>query len=207
MLYSYVVTRDYGFAPNPFGGCCTLATCKPQIRKKATVGDWIIGTGSNSKKCNMGNRLIYAMRVDETMNLDTYWNDSRYQDKKPVMNGSKRQKYGDNIYYFDETQNKFVQVNSHHSLDDGTTNENNYSRDISGRNALISRYFWYFGDRAPEIPEKLVPFIVKNGIGHRIVKEEEIIASFSAWLIENHKPGYIGMPCFFKRNFERYNGN
>ena len=31
--YSYIITRDYGFAPNPFGGVCTLATCKPKIRK------------------------------------------------------------------------------------------------------------------------------------------------------------------------------
>src|SRR5712671_5339411 len=32
-LYSYVVARDFGFAPNPFFGVCTLATCKPDIRK------------------------------------------------------------------------------------------------------------------------------------------------------------------------------
>ena len=37
-LYSYVITRDYGFAPNPFGGICTLATCKPGIRNHAKVG-------------------------------------------------------------------------------------------------------------------------------------------------------------------------
>ena len=41
-LYSYVITRDYGFAPNPFGGICTLATCKPGIRNHATVGDWVV---------------------------------------------------------------------------------------------------------------------------------------------------------------------
>ena len=29
-LHSYVVARDYGFAPNPFLGVCTLATCKPK---------------------------------------------------------------------------------------------------------------------------------------------------------------------------------
>ena len=45
-IYSYVVARDYGFAPNPFYGCCTLATCKPIIRRMAQVGDWVIGTGS-----------------------------------------------------------------------------------------------------------------------------------------------------------------
>src|SRR5262245_31415483 len=43
-LYSYVVARDYGFAPNPFYGFCTLATCKPDIRRTADIGDWIVGT-------------------------------------------------------------------------------------------------------------------------------------------------------------------
>ena len=27
-LFSYVVARDTGFAPNPSGGYCTLANCK-----------------------------------------------------------------------------------------------------------------------------------------------------------------------------------
>ena len=41
-LFSYVVRSDGGFAPNPFFGYCTLATCKPRIRKGALVGDWIV---------------------------------------------------------------------------------------------------------------------------------------------------------------------
>lgn len=30
--FCYVIPYDTGFAPNPFHGLCTLATCKPQIR-------------------------------------------------------------------------------------------------------------------------------------------------------------------------------
>ena len=44
-IYSYIVKRDYGFAPNPFYGYCTLATCKPVIRKHAEIGDIIVGIG------------------------------------------------------------------------------------------------------------------------------------------------------------------
>ena len=44
-LYSYVMIYDTGFAPNPFWGYCTLATCKPGIRRPAEQGDWIIGSG------------------------------------------------------------------------------------------------------------------------------------------------------------------
>jgi hypothetical protein len=44
-VYVYVVDRDFGFAPNPFYGVLTLATCKPRIRSVASMGDWVIGVG------------------------------------------------------------------------------------------------------------------------------------------------------------------
>jgi hypothetical protein len=47
-LRSYVITSDTGFAPNVTGGYCTLATCKPRIRRNADVGEWILGTPSKS---------------------------------------------------------------------------------------------------------------------------------------------------------------
>jgi hypothetical protein len=62
-LFSYVVRYDKGFAPNLFWNYCTLATCKPGIRRKAEVGDWVVGTGS---KENVGiGKLIYAMKIEE----------------------------------------------------------------------------------------------------------------------------------------------
>ena len=48
-IHSYVVRYDSGFAPNPFYGYCTLATCKPSIRKGADIGDWVVGSGSNDR--------------------------------------------------------------------------------------------------------------------------------------------------------------
>ncbi len=45
-IYSYVVRYDSGFAPNPFGDYCSLATCKPRIRKSIHKDDWVVGTGS-----------------------------------------------------------------------------------------------------------------------------------------------------------------
>jgi hypothetical protein len=49
-LFAYKMTHDTGFAPNPFHGACTLATCKPQIRLHKRVGDWI--AGFTSKRLN-----------------------------------------------------------------------------------------------------------------------------------------------------------
>ena len=42
-LYSYIVTTDSGFAPNPFHGYLTLACCKPMIRRTVQVGDVVVG--------------------------------------------------------------------------------------------------------------------------------------------------------------------
>ncbi len=42
-IYAYILKVDSGFAPNPFHGWCTLACCKPAIRRKARPGDWIVG--------------------------------------------------------------------------------------------------------------------------------------------------------------------
>ena len=45
-IFRYVVRFDSGAAPNPFGGWCSLAICKPGIRRTAGVTDWIIGLRS-----------------------------------------------------------------------------------------------------------------------------------------------------------------
>lgn len=88
-IYSYIVKRDYGFAPNPFYGYCTLATCKPVIRKHAEIGDIIVGIGSGGKNSVYKNRMIFAMKISEVLTYDQYWNDIRFQKKKPIMSGSK----------------------------------------------------------------------------------------------------------------------
>ena len=55
-VYVYIVPVDDGAAPNPYGGVCTLAICKMNLRKIAKKGDWIIGF-SNSFE------LIYTMKI------------------------------------------------------------------------------------------------------------------------------------------------
>ena len=91
-LYSYVVQHDSVFAPNPFYGFCTLATCKPKIRKTACPGDWILGTVP--KPDSPEPRAIYAMRVTETLSYNEYRRDSRFREKRPDIGAV----CGDNIY-------------------------------------------------------------------------------------------------------------
>lgn len=81
-IYSYVVRYDSGFAPNPFYSYCTLATCKPSIRRSANVGDWVVGSGSNSRSVRRGGHLVYAMRVTDAMTFDQYSIDPRFESKE-----------------------------------------------------------------------------------------------------------------------------
>ena len=199
--YSYKVARDYGFAPNPFGGVCTLATCKPGIRKYADVNDWIIGTGT--KKYGLEGQLIFAMEVTEKMTFNQYWNDPRFQFKKPIFNGSLKQTYGDNIYHR-ESSGDWHQENSHHSYEDGKTNYLNLNRDTKSDNVLISSNFYYFGDGNIEIPEEFGLEICIKKQGYKKIKLE-IAERFIQWLQENYEPGYNGDPILFEK-FERYDG-
>ncbi len=150
-LFSYVVRYDIGFAPNPFHGWCSLGTCHEDFRGRVSIGDWVVGTGSARK--GLGGRLVYAMRVEEIVTFDQYWNDERFTEKRPVRRGSMRQRYGDNIYHRDEN-GRWVQVDSRHSHDDGSPNVGHIMKDTSADAVLLSRDYVYFGRAAPEIPER-----------------------------------------------------
>src|SRR6185295_1040051 len=97
-VYMYVVQRDFGFAPNPFHGYCTLATCKPGIRRTAKVDDWGIGMG--------GSRL----RATKTITFNEYWPSLEFLDKRPVRHGSNKMMVGDNIYHLDVATNEWRQA-------------------------------------------------------------------------------------------------
>lgn len=165
-VYIYVVARDFGFAPNPFHGVCTLATCKPQIRSTARVGDWVFGVGGTKLK-SVG-RCVFAMKVTDAISFDAYWSNPEYFDKRPVRNGSRKMMLGDNIYHRAEN-GAWRQAHSHHSRPDGSADPHNVKRDTSKDRVLISRHFYYFGGGAPAIPaERLRVIGFQNGVGHRV---------------------------------------
>ena len=51
-MWSYRIVHDKQFAPNPFKGVLTLATCKPLIRRsnESRPGVWIAGFAAYSVK-------------------------------------------------------------------------------------------------------------------------------------------------------------
>ena len=204
-LYSYIITRDFGFAPNPFYGYCTLATCKPRIRCSASIGDVIVGVGSGAHNSPLKNKLVYAMIVQEKMTYDEYWIDDRFRQKKPIMSGSLMQMYGDNIYHTDSNTGLFVQENSHHSYDEGETNYKNYNRDVPGQYVLISQEYWYWGGVGINIPSKFLCLsnVVRN---HIVVNDENFIIDFLLWLRSLEDSGIIEFPYYFSQPFRRYKG-
>lgn len=199
---SYIVARDYGFSPNPFGEHCTLACCKQRIRVNVKAGDWIFGTGA--KKKDMQGKLVFALNVTEKITFQEYWEDSKFEYKKPIMNGSLVQMYGDNIYHKDDSGN-WQQENSHHSLDNGTINGHNLERDLRGRFVLISEHFYYFGKSAIDIPNRFMEEICTPTQGHKNV-DNKVATNFIDWLSKNYKPGLHDDPLLFRNTFERYDG-
>jgi len=196
LLFSYVILRDFGFAPNPFHSICTLATCKPNVRSSVSVGDWVIGTGS--KQVSRDGRLVCAMRVDELVTFDDYWADPRFQSKRPRVNGSLVQVFGDNIYHHDPNTGAWIQEDSHHSLHDGSPNSDNLGRDTQSDAVLVSRHFAYFGADAPEIPGVLRDFqgadICKTGPGQKSRFARPHVDAMLAWVESLGMDGCLGDP-------------
>jgi hypothetical protein len=199
-LYSYVIARDFGFAPNPFYGFCTLATCKPIIRKAASTGDWIVGTGS--MHYGLHARLVFAMRVTEAATFDSYWTDARFSHKRPYVRGSLKQWFGDNIYHRNPRTGHWMQENSHHSRDTGRPCKPNVEHDTQTDRMLISNDFVYFGGSAVSIPaqfRRTGSTLWKNGAGHKSNFSESYVERVVEWLRGIGTWGYVGDPSEFRK--------
>jgi len=176
-LYSYIVTVDNGFAPNPFWGYCTLACCKPKIRRTAQIGDWIVGLSPRAK----GNKIIYAMEVKEILPYADYWQDSRFTKKIPSCKDIKHS-CGDNIYKPRRSRG-FDQLPSMHSWKG--ENRKKKAIDLKGEKVLISKKFYYFGSQPLKLPKKL--YRLRVGRGHRSRSNDGVISIFLKFIAKQRK--------------------
>lgn len=191
-LYSYIIRWDHGFAPNPFYGWCTVATCKPKIRKHAKLGDWLLGTGS--KEVGYDNRVIFLMRVTAETTFDVYWRDPRFQTKKPVLNGSFKQMFGDNIYHRERPNGEWIQSDSRHSQPEGRANPATLQPDTSTTDrVLLSDDFIYWGQDAPILPAELAEFHL-GGQGEKRRFPEEAVERLLRWALADNRRGRVGDP-------------
>jgi hypothetical protein len=182
-LFSYVVQHDFGFSPNPYFNFCTLCLCKYRENesghlnvvelaaraKEKGEAVWVVGTGGADLNKSGGNgKLVYAMRVDEVLSRGEYYEDSRFSKKRRLATGTYEERRGDNI----KPNGRF---------------------EARKQFALISRYFFYFGRTAIEIPARFRGF-EKRGPSFRCRFEDADIIQFVKW-IEGHKRGVLGEPC------------
>lgn len=205
-LYSYLMTHDSGFAPNPFFGYLTLATCMTDIRRTKKVGHWVAGFAGKTlvKKCNnLGvdipyQGLIYLMEIGEILTLDEYFHDPRFQMKKAVALGSNdiKRERGDNIYRIDETGN-------YQQLENDNHDEGEITKDTKGRNVIIAKQFYYFGRNCPipatswkslnvRVPDRYIGFGCKSDEGG-----VDMMIKFLG--DQGIFPGTHGIPCIWEQ--------
>lgn len=193
-IYSYVLRYDDGAAPNPFWGFCTLTICKPVIRRTASVGDWVIGTGSahaynnSGGRPNMAGQLVYAMKISQKLTLAEYdaFCKENLPDKMPNASAKDwRYRMGDCIYDFSSGMSPQIRGGVH--------NENNRTRDLGGINALISDHFYYFGEEACPLPLDLLQ-IVKENQGHKKITNPDLVHKFEHWIAQFERNKLYGEP-------------
>jgi hypothetical protein len=175
-LFSYCIPTDDGAAPNPYWGVCSLAICKPKIRKKAKLHDWVVGTGSkNSPIGDISNSVVYAMRVTRRITMRDYDRIGRSElpGKIPDWESADfRRRVDDSIYDF-STSPATIRRSVH--------DERNRKRDLSGEYVLLSTHFYYFGDRPVALPDHLQA-IIKAGQGHKRIEDADLAQQFVTWI-------------------------
>lgn len=205
-IFSYKMTDDTGFAPNPFKGFMTLATCKPYIRKTKKKGDWIAGfTSVTLNKDKVGEeRLIFLMEVTENpVKYSDYWDLKEYQVKKANMNSKNvEDKTGDNIYKpISNSTTGFKQI--------GTKFHNEVEiieNDLFGENVLISQNFYYFGSKPVHIPKKFRPNVPKGSTPYGVITDENGNGNeFIKYIQLNFKKGIINMPHIWPKENNNIN--
>lgn len=139
------------------------------------------------------------MQVAEILCFDQYYNDRRFSKKKPVVNGTWRQRCGDNIYY----RNDKGEWKQHHST--CHRGRKTKDKDLKHPYVFIAEHFYYFGSKAINIPSQYEDLIWRRQ-GCKCNHNPDIVNAFLRWLETNFRPGirgnphserhHINVPCF-----------
>jgi hypothetical protein len=204
-LYSYVVSTDSGFAPNPFFGVCTLACCKPAIRRavgarllrqsgRADIAElrqvdpdfiraqniWVVGLAGAELRDRPYRSLVFVMQVTDVLDFESYYDE--YPQKRPVLRPPTTPAdpawHGDAIYTGTDPATARQLAPSAHSCGEAEDDSTKW-HDLGGCYVLVSDRFVYFGPDAPYLPieEKL-----HHGRGHRSNHSPQAVAELEALL-------------------------
>jgi hypothetical protein len=190
-LFTYKVAVDRGSAPNPYFGVCTLALCKPRIRKHAMRGDIVIGCGCKSRTDpDEAFRIVHVMQIDEVLPWPEYVERCRTSLRGKIPDGSSPERYvGDCIYVLEGGMlARTLRCGSGHGAE-------SYRRDVlEGRNVLLANRYWYFGggDRERVVLPGGLHALSPLGIGHRVDKNQPFIGELIGWF--NAEVARRGLP-------------
>ena len=190
-LFSYKMTHDSGFAPNPFWGELTLATCKPQIRLYKKPGDWIAGFTSLHLCGDPAGqeKLVFLMKAEQKLTIAQYFQCPRYKSKIPDPKHSLHvYRVGDNIYK-PRSDGAFEQIsNPGHDCGD-------VEHDLSGKFVLTASEFVYFGGEAIAIPEEIRPDVPAGQSGQGSRTSNQVLAQqLVEHIFSNYRLGVQASP-------------
>jgi len=194
-LLSYVVKYDSGLAPNPFGKFCTLALCTPNhMGADLKKGDWILGVSSKEH----GSKIMYLMKLTEDpIGKNKYFDDKRFQYKKPKAKGTLSEIVGDNIYYQKNGEWIWKGVEGYHS------SPKDWDKDTRRDKVYISNEFYYFGAKAFDAGVKYSS-ITSSRRGFKYFYEKDGIGQLIAAIIRRagNRAGKIADPYLLIKKSE-----
>ena len=182
LLYSYKMSHDDGFAPNPYFGVLTLATCMSKMRQNTKVGNWIAGWTSRKTATSTPpgeERLIYLAKVTDKIPVAEYWD--KFPMKRP-SNADEKSTHGDNIYCPDSSSPDGLRLVE--SVYRRPTDTVKIGKDLNGGFVLICEEYYFFGADSPlEVPHKARPNVPKYQSSYGVKTEDP--SAFIAYVKAN----------------------
>lgn len=159
-IFRYILATDAGMAPCAQDSLVTLATCKPQIRASAAVGDWVLGFAPAPLPLGL---LAWAGRVTETLTIGEY--ERRYRGRRDAV-------------YREESDGTFRRLRpDYHPEPDAIR------KDLAAVVLVFDpAASWYFGRVLRELPPELM-HLAAAGRGHRVNgSKSDDAAALERWL-------------------------
>jgi hypothetical protein len=122
----------------------------------------------------------------EILDLDAYYRDIRFADKKPNLRGTWKDRCGDNFYSLGP-DGRWIQHRNRFHLDEGLKRQ-----DTRFARVFIGQRFWYRGRSAATAPERYAALI--GGRGARVNHDPELASDFCAWVEREFERGIADVP-------------
>ena len=114
-----------------------------------------------------------------------------FPEKKPNLQASRKDAYGNNIYHVDHA-GQWQQRDSHHSHPGGEPNQDNLRDDTSVDRVLVAEDYCYWGGNGPRIESRFQDICV--GRGYKCNFPPEFVDRFVEWYSNYENRGYCGEP-------------